>query len=208
MENYKTDINKNQAFVFSYLVGLVLMCFLSLTFYISIPAVSAQPAEFSGDTGILEVPVIVINGQQAISEAELQLQDTDSIMFKLVDYAEIQENDVQELRLAHGESTTLADGRTMRFINVLSESRCPSDVVCVTSGEVTVILRIITTLDGGNTTRTDFGLTLGGFDISSHFDSGLYYRLTEATPVPVSTIEVVDEEYEILVEYSALPFSK
>jgi hypothetical protein len=208
MENYKSITSKNQAFVLSYSVGLAFICFLSLTFYISIPGVSAQPAEFSGDTGILEIPAIVINGQQTITEAELQLQDTDSIMFKLVDYAADQSGDVQELQLTHGESVALEDGRTLRFINVLAESRCPSDVVCVTSGEVTVIIRITSTLDGGNTTRTDFGLTLGGLDISSHFDSGLYYRLTEATPYPVSTVEVPDEDYEILVEFSALPFSQ
>jgi hypothetical protein len=208
MENTKAVSYKSQAYVLSYLAGLVFLCLVSLTFYISIPAVSAQPAEFSGETGILEISAIVINGQQTITEAELQLQDTDSIMFKLVDYAANQNGDVQELPLAYGESFTLADGRTLRFINVLAESRCASDVVCVTAGEVTVILRITDTQDNGNTSRTDFGLTLAGPDISSHFDSGQYYRLTEATPYPVSTVEVLDEDYEILVEFSALPFSK
>jgi hypothetical protein len=184
------------------------MVFFAVAWILIFTSASAQPAEFSGDTGILEIPAIVINGQQSITEAELQLQDTDSILFRLVDYAANQNGEVQDLRLAHGESVTLADGRTLRFIDVMAESRCPSDVVCITSGEVKVILRITSTLDNGNTTRADFGLTLGGFDISSHFDSGLYYRLTEATPFPVSTEEMVDEDYEILVEFSALPFSK
>ena len=184
------------------------MAFVAVVWLLVFSSASAQPAEFSGDTGILEIPAIIINGQQTITEAELQLQETDSLLFRLVDYAANQNGEVQELRLTHGESVAIADGRTLRFIDVMAESRCPSDVVCVTSGEVTVILRITGTLDNGNTTRADFGLTLGGFDLSSHFDSGLYYRLTEATPYPVSTVEVVDEDYEILVEFSTLPFSK
>ena len=182
-------------------------CFAVTCLFMSFSA-SAQPAEFSGNTGILEIPLIIINGQQTITEAELQLQETDSIMFRLLDYAANQGVGVQELQMSYGENVALADGRMLRFIDVMAESRCPSDVVCITSGEVTVILRITDTFDNGNTSRSDFGLTLGGQDISSHYDNGLYYRLTEATPFPVSTVEVADADCNGLQEYSPLPFKQ
>lgn len=196
---------KNQFLAMS--VGVALLCFLSLVWVSTIPDVSAQPAEFSAETGILEIPLIEINGQRTITEAELHLQESDPVVFQLVDYAFDSEPVVEQIALGFNESVVLNDNMTMRFIKVLAESRCPSDVVCITSGEVTVIVRVVETLEEGNTLRTDFGLTLGGLDISEHYFQGSYYRLIEATPYPVSTVDVSEDEYAIVIESSSQPFT-
>ena len=205
---YQLDKQFLKTQIFSMSVGMSFLCFLSLVWIATIPEAKAQSAEFSTETGILDVPLIEINGQRTISEAELQLQGSDPILFQLVDYAFDAAPDVQQLALDFNESIALDDSMTMHFIDVLAESRCPLDVLCITSGEVTVILRIIETLDDGNTSRTDFGLTLGGLDTSVHYFRGSYYRLIEANPYPVSTVTVSDEDYAIVVEKSTQSFLK
>jgi len=205
---YQLDKQFLKTQIFSMSVGMSLLCFLSLVWIATIPEAKAQSAEFSTETGILDVPLIEINGQRTISEAELQLQGSDPILFQLVDYAFDAAPDVQQLALDFNESIALDDSMTMHFIDVLAESRCPMDVLCITSGEVTVILRIIETLDDGNTSRTDFGLILGGLDTSVHYFRGSYYRLIEANPYPVSTVTVSDEDYAIVVEKSTQSFLK
>lgn len=189
-----------------YWMGMAAMtCWFGLLLLIA-PRASAQPAEYSTETGILEIPSVVINKAWVITESEFQLQDAATMRFRLVDYAIRQDPGIHVIDLAYGESTILDDGRTLQFVDVMRESRCPTPLFCINSGEVTVILRITESLVSGNTLRTDFGLTLGGTDISAHYDSGAYYRLAQAEPYPIDGMEVSDEDYVIEVEYSALPF--
>jgi hypothetical protein len=101
---------------------------------------------------------------------------------------------------------SVREGQQIRFIAVLSDSRCPSDVVCIHAGEVTVILRLTETLASGNTRRTDFGLTLLGTELSTFEYQGVYYRLKEVAPYPVSTQQTDEDDYSIVFEYRSVPF--
>ena len=200
--------NRNRIFALVYGVGMAFLGFLSLAWCIVVPNAAAQPADFSTETGLLDIPAIEINDQRTITDAQLQLQDTDTILFQLVDYGFEFDPAIEQIALAYGASINLDEHLSLTFMDVLAESRCPSDVVCITAGEVTIILRAIETLPDSNAKRTDFGLTLQGLDISEHYFNGRYFRLVEAMPYPVSTVEVEAEAYAILVEVSAQPFSK
>lgn len=165
-------------------------------------------ATLSSTTGILEIPHLVIDDRIALTGVDLMLTDAENGRLELVDYdfMPLKANELPQQELGFGETVTLPTGQQLRFIAVLSESRCPEDVVCISAGEVTVILRLTETLASGNTQRTDFGLTLLGTDIS-HFEyQGLYFRLAEVSPYPVSTEQIDDEDYSIVVEYRSIPF--
>lgn len=179
---------------------------ISIICLLAIPRAHAQPAVYSTETGILDIPGLQLDDRAAFRNVELQQVDGNPGVFTLVDYRKAGEEGLQELALDHGQTMAIDATRTIQFLSVLAESRCPSDVVCITGGEVTVILRILETVAGGNVLRTDFGLTLGGVNISVHYDNGTYYRLVEATPYPVSTVTADESEYRIRVEYSPLPF--
>ncbi len=45
--------------------------------------------------------------------------------------------------LAVGESADLGDGRSLGFVKVVSDSRCPKDVQCVWAGEVKLAFELI-----------------------------------------------------------------
>lgn len=170
--------------------------------------VASQPATFSSQTGRLEIPALVIDDRSAYNDVELSVSDAGQGEFTLVDYSRRADefNSPRALTLAFDEVVQFNDTTTLKFIDVVSESRCPSDVVCITSGEVTVLLEMTETLDGGQTKRTVFGVTLQGLSISEPEINGIYFRLVAATPYPVSTEEVSDGDYVITVEYSAVPF--
>ena len=169
---------------------------------------SSQPALFSTETGRLEIPTLTVDGRVAMTDVELVITNPAEPAFALVDYElkPLNDNDPREYTLEFGENVSLKPNQELAFIGVLAESRCPSDVVCIHSGEVTVILRMIDTLPSGNTLRTDFGLTLLGTDISWFEHQGVYFRLADVAPYPVSTRQIAEEDYVITFEYQSVPF--
>ena len=168
----------------------------------------SQPATFSTSSGRLEIPSLTVDGRVALTDVELLISDEKEPTFTLVDYERnpVADTKPREVQLKFGDSFALRPDQSIRFIAVLGESRCPSDVLCITSGEVTVILRLVETDLIGNTRRTDFGLTLLGTDISSFEHQGVYFRLVEALPYPVSTEQADEEDYSITLEYQSVPF--
>lgn len=180
---------------------------VALTLLTSLAA-HGQPATLSSETGRLEIPNLVIDGRVALSGVDLMLTDEKTGSFNVVDYdfRPLGDNVIRAQELAFGESILFYPGMNLEFIAVLSESRCPTDVVCITAGEVTVILRLTETVAGGNTQRTDFGLTYLGTDISTFEHNGLYFRLKDVMPAPVSILDIPEEDYVIVLEYRAVPF--
>lgn len=168
----------------------------------------AQPALFSTENGRLEIPALTVDGRVALTDVELLITDSDAPSFTLVDYElkPLVDNAPREVELAFGQGVSLKPGQELHFIAVLAESRCPSDVICIHSGEVTVILRLTDRLASGNTVRTDFGLTLLGTEISYFEHQGVYFRLAGVQPYPVSTQAIAEEDYAITIEYQSVPF--
>ena len=151
---------------------------------------------------------VLVDCRVALKDVDFIITDLDAGKMQLVDYefSSLRGNFPREKELAYGESFAVKPGQQLRFFAVLSESRCPSDVVCITAGEVTVILRIIETLESGNTLRTDFGLTLLGTDISYFEYKEIYYRLVDVAPYPIAIGPADEEDYVITLEYQSVPF--
>lgn len=180
---------------------------VTLAFFFSAAAL-AEPATISSETGRLEIPNLVIDGRVALKDVEFIVTDVDAGQMEIVDYefSSLRGNFPRQQELAFGESFELKGVGELRFLGVLSESRCPTVLLCITSGEVTVILRMIDTLASGNTLRTDFGLTLLGTDISYFEHKGIYFRLVDATPYPIAIGPANEDDYVITLEYQSVPF--
>lgn len=82
----------------------------------------------------------------------------------------------------------------VKFLKVTEDSRCPSDVVCIWAGQVSVLLNV-------NNNGNDIGdvkLTLGQNKDDTVRDVGGYYlKLIEVKPYPISTKKIEQSEYII-----------
>ena len=104
----------------------------------------------------------------------------------------------QNFELAFDQSAISTDGTVeVHFKSVESDSRCPSDVICIWAGEASIAL----TISMGN---TDVDVTL-----STHPDFGpvdtvdqYIFTLVNLAPYPISSQQYNDEDYsaELLVE--------
>lgn len=105
--------------------------------------------------------------------------------------------------LSFGDTNQAADDEvTVNFFEVVSDSRCPSDVTCVWEGESSVKLNLKVGAEDENlilSTHETKGQgpqkdTLGGFIIT----------LLEVIPYPISTVDVQEEDYEIRLQIDEL----
>ena len=99
---------------------------------------------------------------------------------------------VQTTTLAKGHSASIAGGVVLSFDRVVSDSRCPTGVVCAWEGEVTV--RMILTDAGGSTP----------FTLSDHARSrdvnGYTFTLIAVRPHPTAGATIPESAYEVTVE--------
>lgn len=105
------------------------------------------------------------------------------------------------ITLAAGASTDVASANLrIRFDSVSSESRCPSDVVCVQAGSATVRLTIAQ-LSGVLSAQLLSLTTLAGKDTATSY--GQPIRLLSVAPVPVSTAPTPQSAYRIELKVGA-----
>ncbi len=82
----------------------------------------------------------------------------------------------------------------VKFVKVTEDSRCPSDVVCVWAGQVSVLVNVNN--DGKD--LGDIKLTLGANKDDAVKDIGKYYlKLLEVKPYPISTKTIKPSEYVV-----------
>lgn len=101
--------------------------------------------------------------------------------------------------LAVGESVS-GEGVTVTFVHVLQDSRCPADAICVTSGNVQVLVEI-----GQGTESIQHTLTLGDMrdgDTSSFTADGYTFTLTEVNPYPLASDPSDFADYSITLNIS------
>lgn len=103
----------------------------------------------------------------------------------------------QDFSLAVGKSVSIQDtDLVVRFDRVLNDSRCPSDVQCVSAGDATV--QVALTL--GSTTASRYELHTDG---TREVVSGQYrVTLVDLKPVPTSTRPVKADEYVMVLRIS------
>jgi len=92
--------------------------------------------------------------------------------------------------LKAGATAELPDGFRIKFDRVTADSRCPSDVQCVSAGDATVI--VLASNRGDNPFPLDLHTNGAGSQISY---SSHTIRLTALRPVPLSNRQISALEY-------------
>jgi hypothetical protein len=97
----------------------------------------------------------------------------------------------QEFELAPGESARAPGGPLVRFLEVTSESRCPTDAVCVWAGDAVVAVTLSRVGSAPATVELHTAPALG--DSASY--GGFTVRLARLLPHPRSTGEIPAADY-------------
>jgi hypothetical protein len=89
--------------------------------------------------------------------------------------------------------TVKPDNIIVKFLSVTEDSRCPSDVVCVWAGQVSILINV--TKNGEN--LGDITLTLGvsNPDLAVKNVSGYNVKVVAVNPYPISTHKIEPSEY-------------
>ena len=90
--------------------------------------------------------------------------------------------------LAPGEAAAIAPGRSIRFIGVLGDSRCPADAICVLGGDAIVRIQIHA---GAHAAERD----LHTGDMQPVRYDGLRVELVQLDPYPFSARPIQPEDY-------------
>jgi hypothetical protein len=99
----------------------------------------------------------------------------------------------EEFNVQVGDSVIVDGGLQLQFVAANNESRCPSDVECISAGSVVIALRA----QAYDREPRNFELETGA-DTSEivEFDGGFYQiELGEVAPYPVSTQEIAADGY-------------
>jgi hypothetical protein len=97
----------------------------------------------------------------------------------------------QEFELAPGQAASLDGGLTVRLEQVLSDSRCPADALCVWAGDA--VVRVVVTRSGRPSSTAELH-TAAGFDRTTSYD-GLEVSLVKVLPYPVSSGTIAAKDY-------------
>ncbi|HEV8404318.1 MAG TPA: hypothetical protein VGQ13_00260 [Nitrososphaera sp.] len=81
----------------------------------------------------------------------------------------------------------------VRFVDVTEDSRCPSDVVCIWEGRVSILVDLMQISSGSGIAQ--FTLSLGGGQVSTGSFGNYSIRLLDVQPYPVSTKEISPSDY-------------
>ena len=103
----------------------------------------------------------------------------------------------QDYQLAPGAEAALAGAdRTVAFVTMVNDSRCPSDVVCVTAGNAEIRLRLsgggVDTTFSLNTTTPPKEATIGGVRL----------ELVGLEPYPKASVPKVPADYRAAIRWS------
>jgi hypothetical protein len=108
----------------------------------------------------------------------------------------------QEFQLNIGQSATLSDAELkVKFDDVIEDSRCPGDVVCIWAGRVSCMMEI--TIDNAinKTVLTQSGLT-GDYTTEQFQQYQLQFRVE---PYPRTDTEIKDSDYRLLLTITKAP---
>ncbi len=174
--------------------------------FLSLP-VNANEAHFQSDIGLLFIPSIIVNGDTYYENVNILL-DQNNGTFSIFSGTQIPMPDGPfRINLKFDTFSRLINRTEIRFVNVVSDSRCPSNVQCVSAGEATVL--VYTRVEDSEQMQT-FSLSLSGNgtpDSDGVQVGDIYFRLLELNPYPVSGQSTPDlTEMDIVVEYSFTPF--
>ena len=170
-------------------------------------SVNANEAHFQSDTGLLFIPSIVVNGDTYYENVNILLDQSNGT-FSIINANQIPIPDGPfRISLKFDTFARLINRTEIRFVNVVSDSRCPTNVQCISAGEATVL--VYTRVEDNKLPQT-FSLNLSGDGIPDSDGvrvGDIYFRLLELNPYPVAGQSMPDlTEMDIVVEYGFTPF--
>lgn len=98
----------------------------------------------------------------------------------------------KEFVLAPGESSVV-DEISVRFVGVVSDSRCPSDVNCVWQGDAQVQILV-------TTSRRTQEYELHTSDMKPVAHDGFTIHLVQLQPYPISVQKIQSDEYRVTLK--------
>ena len=106
--------------------------------------------------------------------------------------------EIQRLRVKFGTGADVNFGSTaVKFLEVISDSRCPRKVTCIWPGEARVLLGVT---NNGNYIEKEVVLAGGVAELPLAND--LLLRFTQLQPYPETSVKIDPEAY--FLEFSAL----
>lgn len=103
--------------------------------------------------------------------------------------------------LSYGEEAVQEGGNLkVKFADVIEDSRCPKDVVCIWQGQAKVRL----TLSGTVNESIELISQSGDSALAKDTVNNLVFTLLDVTPYPVSTDSIAKEEYKIELQVDSL----
>lgn len=106
-------------------------------------------------------------------------------------FAGVPAQESTSVQVSNGQEKAMNDsGITIRFLEVIEDSRCPSDVNCVWAGVARIRLRI----SKGGTTGGEFEVNTNQGDKPAIFD-GWEIRLKKLDPYPSSRSTIKPSDY-------------
>ena len=104
------------------------------------------------------------------------------------------------IKIPLGE-TVEANGYSITFLEVLEDSRCPTDVTCIWEGRVKVKVKVAVNGKESNTEELIFGAVKSGEDKNHMFFTSEEIKLEgmKVTPYPKTDAEKKEEKYTLLV---------
>ena len=101
--------------------------------------------------------------------------------------------------LKAGSSARVSDIVTVKFERVVSDSRCPLDVLCITAGSA--LIEIVVTIGGGQAT---LGLTTDPPGWNT-IHGGFTFRLVELQPYPRASRPTPATDYVVTLNVQTAP---
>lgn len=104
--------------------------------------------------------------------------------------------------LAPGQSVEGADGTTITVVEVLEDSRCPADALCIRQGNVKVLIEV-----SFGTETQQYRLTLGELlagDVTSVMVAGGHMvTLTQVDPYPLTSQPTDPADHRVTLDIQA-----
>lgn len=108
----------------------------------------------------------------------------------------------QGFQVAIGETVVFSDADLkIKFTEVIEDSRCPADVVCIWAGKVSCLLDVTINNETKQTILTQPGL-------SDMYDTEQYRQYTmqfQVEPYPMSGAEIKDSDYRLWLTVTKAP---
>jgi hypothetical protein len=157
----------------------------------------ATTPNFFTQSGTLRISELIVDGEARFYNVELGL-DFATGRFEVKRVSTLKHASAQlgtPFKLVVGQSARLeTEGLQILLAGVPADSRCPTDVVCVWAGNVTVVLQVY--LDDQDAVdvslMTDSNSGQGAVEVN-----GYRLELLNVTPEPISTEQISESDYEI-----------